>query len=144
MRRASVSACGRPPGCVHPRPTTWPFGSVITQPTAGLGATRPRPRSASRSAVRICSMSWALLVAVAKLVDEGLEILRLAEVPVDRGEADEGDLVEVGERVHHRLADGIALDLVLARAFQPPHDAIHHPLQPLPVDGALAERDLHR
>src|SRR6185369_13863406 len=105
--------------------------SMITQPTAGLGATRPRPRSARRSAVRICSMSWALVVAVAKLVDEGLEILRLAEVPVDRGEADEGDLVEIGERVHHRLADGVAADLVLARALQAPDDAVHHPVQPL-------------
>src|SRR4051812_12104702 len=110
MRKASVSACGRPPGWVLPRPITCPAGSTMTQPTAGLGATRPNPRAASRSAVRMCSRSVSLLVAVAKLVDEGLEILRLAEVAIDRGEADEGDLVEVGERVHHRLADRRGLD----------------------------------
>src|SRR3954451_6001188 len=112
MRKASVSAWGRPPGWVQPRPTTCPAPSTITHPTAGLGATRPSPRSANRSAARMCSRSVALLGAVAKLVDEGLEILRLPEVPVDRGEADEGDLVEVGERVHDRLADRRGLDLV--------------------------------
>ena len=44
---ASVSACGRPPGCVQPRAMTSPVrSSAITAPTDGLGAVRPRPRSA--------------------------------------------------------------------------------------------------
>src|SRR6201999_324841 len=115
-----VSACGRPPGWVQPRPTTRPISSRMTQPTAGLGQTRPSPRSARSRAARMCSMSLGLLV-VAKLVDEGLEILRLAEIAIDRGEADEGDLVEIGERVHHGLADGGALNLVLAGALEAPH-----------------------
>src|SRR3954452_6634535 len=108
----------------------------MTQPTAGLGQTRPNPRSASSSAARMCSMSVALFV-VAKLVDEGLEILRLAEIAIDRSEADEGDLVEIGERVHHRLADGVALDLVFAGALQAAHDAVHDALQALTVHRAF-------
>src|ERR1700748_1246847 len=115
----------------------------MKQPTAGFGQTRPSPRSASASAARMCSRSVALL-GVAKLVHEGLEILRLAEVAIDRGEADEGDLVEVGERVHDRLADRGALDLVLAGALEAADDAVHHALQPLAVDRSFAQRDLHR
>jgi hypothetical protein len=49
---AIASACGRPPGCVQPRPTTRPF-FTITHPTLGLGAVRPRVRSASASATPI-------------------------------------------------------------------------------------------
>src|SRR5262249_40523425 len=118
-------------------------GSTMTQPTDGFGQTCPSPRSAKRSAARIWSRSVALF-DFAKLLDEGLEILRLAEVPVNRGEADVGDLVEVGQRVHDDLADGRALDLVLARAFQAPDDTVDDALQPLAVDRPLAQRDLHR
>src|SRR5690349_9345444 len=145
MANASVSACGRPPRCVQPRPTTWPFTSTMTQPTAGLGQTRPRLRAASDSAAPICSRS-ALLRSVfvtAELADEGLEVLGLAEIAVDRGEADIGDLVQGGERIHHRFADMGGRDLGLARAFEAPDDAVHHALQTVPVHGTLAQRDLH-
>src|SRR5262245_6363444 len=92
----------------------------------------------SRSVVR-----WSVFVT-AELADEGLEVLGLAEVAIDRGKADVGDLVQRGERVHHRLADMSRRDLGLARAFQAPNDAVDHALQPVLVDWPLAQRDLHR
>ncbi len=48
---ATVSACGRPPGAVRPRPTTRP-SRTITQPTEGLGQTTPSapPRQRQRCA----------------------------------------------------------------------------------------------
>src|SRR3546814_19030217 len=53
---AIASACGRPPGWVQPRPTTRP-SFTITQPTWGLGAVRPRPRSPSATAAAIQRLS---------------------------------------------------------------------------------------
>ena len=49
---AIASACGRPPGWVQPRPTSSP-SLTMTQPTLGLGAVRPRPRSPSAIAASI-------------------------------------------------------------------------------------------
>src|SRR5262245_36256571 len=145
MARASVSACGRPPGCVVPRPTTCPRTSTITQPTAGLGQTCPRLRAASESAAPICSKSANLpSVFVTELADEGLKILGLAEITVDRREADIRDLVQGGEGIHDRLADMRGRNFGLARAFEASHDAVHHALQPVLVDRTLAQRDLHR
>src|SRR5689334_23225343 len=122
MASASVSACGRPPRWVQPRPTTSPAGSTMTQPTAGLGQTCPRLRAASDRAAPICSRSAPLrsVFVTAELADEGLEILGLAEISIDGSEADIGDLVQGGERVHHRLADMSSRDLGLARAFEAP------------------------
>src|SRR3546814_2383322 len=53
---AIASACGRPPGWVQPRPTTRP-SFTITQPTWGLGAVRPRPRSPSATAAAFQRLS---------------------------------------------------------------------------------------
>ena len=39
-------ACGRPPGCVQPRPTMTP-SFTTTAPTAGFGQVRPSPRRPS-------------------------------------------------------------------------------------------------
>ena len=54
---ALVSACGRPPGWVQPRPTTMPSSHTTTAPTAGLGQVRPSPRrpSANASAMKRAS-----------------------------------------------------------------------------------------
>src|SRR5216683_1223382 len=91
---ASVSACGRPPGCVQPRPTTRP-SLTMTQPTAGLGQTVPSPRPAKASAARIELRSRRQLpgepvgsrirsVAIrGDPPDKITEILGLAEVAVD-------------------------------------------------------------
>src|SRR5882672_7142081 len=97
-RSASVSPCGRPPGWVQPRPTTRP-SRTMTQPTAGLGQTSPRPRRAKAIAMRIWAMSFIELTACGSIVvgadpaDEFAEILGLAEIAIDRGETHISDLV---------------------------------------------------
>ena len=65
------------------------------------------------------------------------EIARLAEVLIDRGEADVGDMVERFQAMHHRLADGVGGDFVAAR-FQLALDAAHQPVDLGGVDVALA------
>src|SRR5439155_16600250 len=105
-RIASVSPCGRPPCPVQPRPTTRP-SLTMTQPTDGLGQTVPRPRRANASAARIIARSIevffgrsvgddrpASIVIRRDPPDEFAEILSLAEIAVNRGEADIGNLVE--------------------------------------------------
>ncbi len=73
-----------------------------------------------------------------------LEVLRLAEIPVDRGEAHIGDVVELAQMLHHRLADRLRGDFALALALELAHDLGHHLLDALGLDRALAQRDLHR
>src|SRR5262249_62199220 len=99
---------GGPPACVQPRPTTCP-SRTRTQPTLGFGQVRPRPRAASASAARMWPRSSACGFAAsagvaAELANELLEVLRLAEVAIHRGEADIRHLVECGERGHDDLA----------------------------------------
>src|SRR4051812_3610674 len=114
MARATVSACGRPPGWGRPRPGTMP-SLTRTQPPAGLGATVPSACRASSSAAPIQRKSplvvGTLLPLNVELADEFLEVLDLAEIAVDRGEAHIGDGVERVERIHHLLADLIGGDL---------------------------------
>src|SRR5215471_6172305 len=59
-RSASVSAWGRPPGWVQPRPTIIP-SLAITAPTAGLAQVRPSPRRPSASASAMKRASCALV-----------------------------------------------------------------------------------
>src|SRR5690242_12168652 len=111
MARASGSACGRPPGAVTARPTTLP-SLTITQPTDGLGQLLPSPRRASPRAARICEKSSITpLCGLAQLAEKGLEVLGLAEVAIDRGEADIGDGVDLLERLHHHFTDVLAGDV---------------------------------
>src|SRR5262249_55922705 len=58
---ASVSAWGRPPGWVQPRPTITP-SFATTAPTAGLGQVRPSPRRPRASASAIQRAASALLL----------------------------------------------------------------------------------
>ena len=44
-------------------------------------------------------------VLAGELAEHGLEILGLAEIAIDRGEADIGDVVELAQMLHHDLAD---------------------------------------
>src|SRR5579871_2387303 len=144
--RASVSAWGRPPGWVQPRPTTRP-PRTRTAPTAGLGHARPSPRPASASAARICSRSASDLFGLAlatELAHEFLEVLGLAEVAIDGREAHIGHLVEAGERVHHHFADDGGRNLALARAFQAPDDAVDDAVEAIGIDRTLAQGDPHR
>src|SRR6516165_4378213 len=152
-RSASVSPCGRPPGCVQPRPTTLP-ALTMTQPTAGLGQTIPSPRRAKASAAPIAfwSKRWLAdeppglrLSSVAirgDPPDEIPEILGLAEIAVDRCETDVGDLIEACQRLHHEAADNVAGDIRLARTLQLPHQRIDDALDPFGFDGAFPQRDV--
>src|SRR6266851_9044123 len=115
---ASASACGRPPSWVRPRAITRP-SRTITQPTAGLGQVRPSDRRASASAARI--IASVLEVGLGEVGDELLEVLDLAEIAVDRGEAHIGDGVERVQRVHYLLAVLVGGDLGFAGALEPAH-----------------------
>src|SRR5262249_42788104 len=151
-RSASVSPCGRPLGWVHPRPATLPF-FTMTQPTAGFGQTAPSPRRASASAARIASRSRRRSLAESVRVstaicsdpsDEIPEILGLAEITVDRGEADIGDLIEARQCLHDEAPDHIARDIGLARALQLAHQRIDDPFYPLGLERALSQGDVDR
>src|SRR5690606_29337532 len=76
-----------------------------------------------------------------KLADDLLEILGLAEIAIDRGEADIGHAVEVAQPFHDEFADLLARDLGLAGALELAHDAVDHALHPFLVHRALAQRD---
>src|SRR5580704_2903735 len=138
---ASTSACGRPPSWVRPRPITRP-SRTITQPTAGLGQVRPSDRRASASVARI--IASVLEVGLGEVGDELLEVLGLAEIAIDRGEAHIGHRIERAQRVHHQLTDLRRGNLALAGAFEAPHDAVDHALGALGIDRALATRHLDR
>src|ERR1700757_4717464 len=77
-----------------------------------------------------------------ELAEHGFEILGLAEVAIDRGEADIGDVVELAQMLHHDLADRLRGDFGLAAAFELAHDRRNHLLDPLRIHRALAQRDL--
>src|SRR5690242_21647781 len=57
-----------------------------------------------------------------ELAEHGLEILGLAEIAIDRGEADIGDVVELAQMLHHDLADRLRGNLGFAAAFELAHD----------------------
>src|SRR5258707_4602125 len=72
------------------------------------------------------------------------EVLGLAEVAVDGGEAHVGDLVEAGEGFHHQLADHVAGTLGLAGALELAHDRVDDALDALGLHRPLADRDVDR
>ena len=73
-----------------------------------------------------------------------LEVLGLAEIAIDRSEADVGHVVERAEILHHGFADGLRGDLTLTNAFQIADDFRHQLLHLLRLDGPLAQRDRQR
>ncbi len=83
-------------------------------------------------------------VAVLEFAQERAEVVGGAEVLVDRGEAHEGDVVEVLEPVHDELADLVGGDFLFAQAFELADDARDHALDALGLDGALAQRRVDR
>src|ERR1700730_10923 len=129
----------------------------MTQPTDGLGQTVPRPRRASASAARIAARSVEAFSGIsvaggrpASIVirrappDELAEILGLAEITVDRGKADIGDLVERRQCLHDQLADHVARDVGFAGALELAHQRIDDALDPVGLDRALTQRDVDR
>src|SRR5688572_28263830 len=71
------------------------------------------------------------------------EVVRRLEAAVDRGEADVGDLVELGELAHHEVADARGRNLALAERAQALDDAIDRALDVVGGDRALAQREHH-
>ena len=55
------------------------------------------------------------------LADELSEVLGLAEIAIDRGKTDIGDLVEGGQASIYQFADHFAPDFSFARAFELAH-----------------------
>src|SRR6188472_3270952 len=104
---AIASPCGLPPGAVLPRLTTMPSFTTIA-PTAGFGQVEPFALAPSRIAAAMKRRSRPSLIrgdaglAFGKLADERLEIPRLAEIPVDGGEAHIGHGVEILQAIHHQ------------------------------------------
>src|ERR1043166_4291706 len=109
----------------------------MTQPTEGFGQVVPRPRRAKASAARIIARSVEAssrrevvgarppsIVIRGDPPDKFAEILSLAEISVDRGEADIGDLIECRQRFHDQFADILARDLGIARTFELTHQGI--------------------
>src|SRR5262245_54535381 len=144
MARASVSAWGRPPGAVAPTPTIWP-SFTIRQPTGGFSAVRPSARRPTRSACairRASSLSRRAVIVARKFTQHLFEILGLAEIAVDRGEAHIGDIVKGPQPLHDKIADGLRRDIGFAGAFELADDRRHHPLDPVGIDRPLAQGDL--
>ena len=79
-----------------------------------------------------------------QFADDRVEVARLAEIAIDRGEADIGDVVERLQPLHHEFADPLGRNVGVALALELAHDAVDHALDALGCDGALAQRDLDR
>ncbi len=62
------------------------------------------------------------VVFAGEFAEHGLEVLGLAEIAIDRGEAHIGDVVELAQMLHHDLADRLRGDFRLAAAFELAHD----------------------
>src|SRR5262249_3418838 len=71
------------------------------------------------------------------------EILRLAEIAVDRGKSHIGNVIEFAQMLHDDLANGFRGNLALALALELADDLRNHLLDPLRLDGALAQRNRH-
>src|SRR6185437_2366115 len=66
------------------------------------------------------------------------------EIPIDAGEADVGDRVELLQRVHHQLPDLLAGDVALPARLELADDAVDDALDALLLDRPLAQRDADR
>ena len=78
-----------------------------------------------------------------ELTEHGFEVLGLAEIPIDRGEADIGDVVELAQMLHHDLADRFRRNLGFATALKLTHDGRYHFLDQIKLElharGSLSE-----
>src|SRR6516162_547917 len=83
------------------------------------------------------------LVLAGELAEHRFEILRLAEIPVDGGEAHISDVVKRAQMLHHDLADRFGGNLGFAPALKLADNGRDHLLDPLRLNRALAQRDLH-
>src|SRR6185295_14442025 len=158
--RATISACGPPARSCQPSATTV-SPCVRTQPTRGLGVVVKRPFSASASARRIIAWSNAENTALAlfpaaharplallssrrlDFLHRLAEIVRGLEAAVHRGEADIGDLVELGELADDEVAHPAGGHLALTERAQPLDHAVDRAFDLVGGDGALPQREHH-
>src|SRR5262249_28612192 len=84
------------------------------------------------------------LVLAGELAQHRLEILGFAEIAIDRGKADIGDVIELAQMLHHDLSDHLGGDFRLAAALELTHDVGDHLLDALAVHRPLAQGDRHR
>src|SRR5256885_5093138 len=121
--------------------------SGLGQPSRGLTSRNSvRPKLSIARAVlpifcpscgRTSTMTGPGLAPIADRAGDLREVTRLAEVFVDGGEADVGDMVERLEAVHHRLADLACLHFVAA-GFELALDRGDQAVDPLGRNIALA------
>src|SRR5689334_1663188 len=99
-------------------------------------------RARERAACEKTRSPWARLIffAALQLSDQSFEILGLAEILIDRGEAHIGDLVQARERLHHEFADHRRRNFILAHALQAANDAGDHAVDAFALDRPLAQR----
>src|SRR4051812_25103072 len=100
--------------------------------------------SIARAALPIFCPSWGrtstmigALIPIADRAGDLREIARLAEVLINRSEADVGDVVDRFQTVHHRFADLAGRDFVAA-GFELALDRADQPVDTLGGDVALA------
>src|SRR5215468_298580 len=105
---------------------------------------RSNGRPPYRAALLSLPHRRARLALLRQFVEHGLEVLGLAEIAVDRGEAYISDVVERPQRLHHHLAHRLGGDFALALALELAHDLGHGLIDALRLDRTLAQRDLDR
>jgi len=71
-------------------------------------------------------------------------VRRLAEISVDGGEADIGNLVERRQRFHHQFANLVARNVAPARTFELAHDRVDGALGAVSLEIPLAQGDVDR
>src|SRR5262249_35969414 len=76
--------------------------------------------------------------------DKIAEILGFAEVAVDRGKADIGDLIETRQRIHGETPDHPARDIGLARTLQLAYQRVDNALDPLGLERTFTQGDVDR
>src|ERR1700744_5332546 len=104
------------------------------------------PRAFAGTDLPGCGRSFAYrddpgLVLAREFAEQVLEVLGLAEIAIDRGEAHIGDVVERAQMLPHGPTDRLRPYRRPAAAFQLAHDVGNHLLDPLGLDRALAQGD---
>ena len=117
----------------------------MRQPTGGFSAVRPRPPA---DAQRMRHMALVLAVTPSghrrQLTQHLFEILGLAEIAIDRGEAHKATSSRVLNPSADEIADGLRGNIGCTGAFELADDRRNHPLDPVGIDRPLAQRDLDR
>ena len=77
-----------------------------------------------------------------QFIENGFEVFRFPEVPVDGGKPDISNVVQRLQAVHDQKTDFLRWNIRLAAALQLADDSGHHTLHPIRLNGPFAKRDL--